>query len=176
MSFSVAWSSTQRIDHNADQAFSIIGLLVKFVTCVFAVTPKQKNWNWHETFRQFPKCDKNLLQNASGFSLRNAIALTQFVTDITNCDVYYKMRPETVKSCKGNRIHKIVVCLLGGSNISNLRFLWKKLVDFTQTERSVEYFLHSCFIYLFYFKYDIIRYNICNRKKQFITFGFDCSY
>ena len=32
------------------------------------------------------KCDKNLLQNASGFLLQNATVLLQKATFITNCD------------------------------------------------------------------------------------------
>ena len=39
-----------------------------------------------------PKCDKGLLQNASGFFLQNATILSQNATVITKCDVYYKLR------------------------------------------------------------------------------------
>ena len=35
------------------------------------------------------KCDRSLLKNASGFLLQNA-------TDITKCDVYYKLRQYTI--------------------------------------------------------------------------------
>ena len=45
------------------------------------------------------KCDKSLLENASGFLLQNATVLLQNVTGITKCDSfitkcdrYYKMR------------------------------------------------------------------------------------
>ena len=45
------------------------------------------------------KCDRRLLQNASGFLLQNATVLLQNVTVIANCndfirkcDTYYKMR------------------------------------------------------------------------------------
>ena len=38
------------------------------------------------------KCDKSLLENASGFSLENAIVLLQFASVITKCDSYYKLR------------------------------------------------------------------------------------
>ena len=45
------------------------------------------------------KCDRSLLQNASGFSLQNATVLSQNVTAATSCndfitkyDSYYKMR------------------------------------------------------------------------------------
>ena len=45
------------------------------------------------------KCDKSLLQNASGFLLKNATVLLQNETVITNCDnfiikcdFYYKLR------------------------------------------------------------------------------------
>ena len=47
------------------------------------------------------KCDRSLLQNASGFLLQNAIVLLPNATVITKCnhfitkcDSYYKMQPE----------------------------------------------------------------------------------
>ena len=47
----------------------------------------------------YTKCDRGLLQNASGFLLQNATVLLQNVTVITNCndfitkcDSYYKMQ------------------------------------------------------------------------------------
>ena len=49
------------------------------------------------------KCDRSLLQNASGFFLQNAtvllqnaVILLQNVTVITKCDVYYELRQYTV--------------------------------------------------------------------------------
>ena len=38
------------------------------------------------------KCDRSLLQIASGFSLQNATVLLQNATVFTKCDVYYKLR------------------------------------------------------------------------------------
>ena len=37
------------------------------------------------------KCNRSLLQNASGFLLQNATVLLQNATVITKCDSYYKM-------------------------------------------------------------------------------------
>ena len=42
------------------------------------------------------KCDKSLLQNASGFLLQNATILLQNGTVITKCDVYYKLQQYSV--------------------------------------------------------------------------------
>ena len=51
------------------------------------------------------KCDRNLLQNASGFLLQNATVLLQNATVITNCDdfitkcdVYYKLQQHILLS------------------------------------------------------------------------------
>ena len=38
------------------------------------------------------KCDRSLLQNASGFLLQNATVITKSDDFITKCDSYYKMR------------------------------------------------------------------------------------
>ena len=38
------------------------------------------------------KCDRSLLQNASGFLLQNATVITNCNDFITKCDSYYKMR------------------------------------------------------------------------------------
>ena len=66
------------------------------------------------------KCDKSLLQNASGFLLQNATVLVQNVTVITNCDnfitkcdSYYKMRrllQIATVYCK--KIHSYVIIYL----------------------------------------------------------------
>ena len=37
------------------------------------------------------KCDRSLSQNVSGFLLQIATVLSQNATNITNCDVYYKL-------------------------------------------------------------------------------------
>ena len=37
------------------------------------------------------KCDRSLLQNASGFSLQHATVLLQNATVIAKCAVYYKL-------------------------------------------------------------------------------------
>ena len=66
------------------------------------------------------KCDKSLLQNASGSLLENATVLLQNVTVITNCDnfitkcdSYYKMRrllQIVTVHCK--KIHSYVITYL----------------------------------------------------------------
>ena len=42
------------------------------------------------------KCDRNLLQNVSGFLLKNATVLLQNVTAFTKCVVYYKLQQHTL--------------------------------------------------------------------------------
>ena len=46
---------------------------------------------YYKIWQMLLKCDKNLLQNDSGFSLQNATVLLQNVTVITKGDVYYKL-------------------------------------------------------------------------------------
>ena len=42
------------------------------------------------------KCDRSLLQNASGFLLKNATVLLENATVLTKCDVLYKLGQCTV--------------------------------------------------------------------------------
>ena len=42
------------------------------------------------------KCDRSLLQNASGFLLQNATVLLENATALTKCDVLYKLQQYTV--------------------------------------------------------------------------------
>ena len=62
------------------------------------------------------KCDKALLQIASGFLLQNATVLLQNATVITECDVYHKLQQYTVLSTEGKipvikeRFNKSATC------------------------------------------------------------------
>ena len=54
---------------------------------------------YYKMWHIITKCDKSLLQNASGYLLKNATVLLQNATVITNCnnfitkcDVFYKLR------------------------------------------------------------------------------------
>ena len=78
------------------------------------------------------KCDRSLLQNASGFSLQNATVLLQNktillqnVTVITKCDIYYKLRQYKLSYHFSNN---------GNRDIVSLQWQWK--ADFRTLQQS----------------------------------------
>ena len=53
------------------------------------------------------KCDKNLLQNASGFLLQNLVVITKCDGFIARCESYHKMRRLFTK-CVGTTFPKFI--------------------------------------------------------------------
>ena len=75
------------------------------------------------------KCDRSLLQNASGFLLQNLTVLLQNVTVITKCDVYYKLRQYTD--------HIMTLFTLIKKFLRERKYLYKCFVDFKKAYISI---------------------------------------